>query len=169
MTPAPASPRTVAEIDWTRWRPVDPATLLFIRRDRELLLIRKKRGLGAGKINGPGGRIEPGETPLAAAVREVEEEVGVTPTNVAKSGELRFQFVDGYSLHVHVFIADGCVGDVRETPEAVPQWTAIDQLPYDEMWADDRHWLPMLLSGQAFSGRFVFDGDRLLDYVLERA
>ncbi len=165
-------PRTVAAIDWTRWRAVDPATLLFIRRrgagGPELLLIRKKRGLGAGKINGPGGRIEAGETPLAAAIREVEEEVCVVPREITKSGELRFQFVDGYSLHVHVFAARGHEGEARETDEAIPLWTPEDAIPFDEMWADDRHWIPMMLKGQAFSGRFIFDGDRLLDYTLER-
>ncbi len=48
---------------WENWEPRERATLCFVRRENEVLLIRKKRGLGAGKINGPGGRIEPGETP----------------------------------------------------------------------------------------------------------
>ena len=169
--PEGQTPRTVAAIDWERWRAIDPATLLFVRRrgerGPELLLIRKKRGLGAGKINGPGGRIEPGETPLAAAIREVEEEVCVRPREITKSGELRFQFVDGYSLHVHVFAARGHHGEARETEEAIPLWTPEDAIPFDEMWADDRHWIPMMLKGQVFSGRFIFEGDRLLDFVLE--
>src|SRR5690606_39061541 len=57
------------------WTPRDRATLLFVRRGHQILLIRKKRGLGAGKINAPGGRIEPGETPEQAARRELLEEV----------------------------------------------------------------------------------------------
>ena len=47
--------RRIADIDWNTWVPTDPATLVFVIRDRQMLLIRKKRGLGAGKINGPGG------------------------------------------------------------------------------------------------------------------
>ena len=61
MAPEAPFPRTVAEIDWSAWKPVDVATLCFVVRDGEILLIRKKRGLGAGKINGPGGRVEPGD------------------------------------------------------------------------------------------------------------
>lgn len=158
--------RSVREIDWSSWRPTDVATLLFVVRDGQVLLIRKLRGLGAGKINGPGGRLDPGEQPLAAAVREVEEEVCVTPTDVVFRGELRFQFVDGYGLHVHVFSASGCIGEPKETPEAIPAWTPIDRIPYSEMWADDAIWLPLMLKGIRFDGRFVFDGDAMLDHDL---
>jgi 8-oxo-dGTP diphosphatase len=157
---------TLDDLDPTTWRPHDVATLLFVIRDGEALLIRKKRGLGAGKINAPGGRLEPGETPLACAVREVQEEVGVTPTGVRARGELSFQFVDGYALHCHVFTADGCEGEVIETDEAVPLWTPLAAIPYAEMWADDAMWLPVMLSGRAFSGRFLFDGDRMLAHDL---
>ena len=163
------STRRVDAINWSSWIPKDPATLLFVveQARSRVLLIRKKRGLGAGKINAPGGRIEPGETPLEAAIREVREEVRVTPTAIGQSGELRFQFVDGYSLHVHVFRADACTGEPQETDEALPMWRPVDALPYDEMWADDRLWVPHMLARRPFSGRFIFDGDAMVDHVLE--
>ncbi len=161
------APTCLAEIDWPTWKPVDRATLLFVVRDGRVLLIRKKRGLGAGKINGPGGRRDPGETPLECAVREVEEELRVTPTGVELRGELLFQFIDGYSIHVHVFQAADCDGEPEETDEAIPLWTDLDRIPYDEMWADDRIWLPLMLEGTAFFGRFVFDGDAMLDHEVE--
>lgn len=160
----PVSWKSLSEIDWASWTPVDRATLLFVVRGGRILLIRKKRGLGAGKINGPGGRLEDGESPRQCAVREVEEEVRVTPTGVRERGELFFQFVDGYSIHVWVFCADGCEGEVAETDEAVPHWFSLDAIPYDEMWADDRLWLPLLLDGREFDGRFIFDGDRMVDH-----
>ena len=156
----------VAEIDWESWRAADPATLLFVIADDRALLIRKKRGLGAGKINAPGGRIEPGETALDAAVREVQEEVRITPRQVAEYGTLSFQFVDGYSLLVHVFRADAWDGAPTETDEATPMWFATHALPYDEMWADDRLWVPHLLARRCFDGRFIFDGDLMVDHDL---
>ncbi len=72
----------VNRIDWSTWKPTEYANLCFVIRDGQILLIRKKRGLGAGKINGPGGRLEKGETALASAIRETQEEIGVTPTDL---------------------------------------------------------------------------------------
>ncbi len=161
-------PRRVDAIDWNLWEAVDACTLVFVMRPGEVLLIRKKRGLGAGKINGPGGRFEPGETALACAVRETQEEVGITPREPVALGELSFQFMDGYSTHVHVFRAEGHEGEPHETDEAIPIWTPLDALPYDEMWEDDRIWLPVLLEGKRFTGRFLFDDDRMLDHAFER-
>lgn len=155
------------EIDWNTWTPKDRATLLFIFQGNQILMIDKKRGLGAGKINGPGGRLEPGETPLEAAIREVEEEVCVTPTGISQVGELRFQFTNGYSIHGYVFIATGYQGSPKETKEAIPLWIAIDNIPYDKMWADDRLWMPLLLAGQSFDGRFLFDEEEMLGYQLD--
>jgi 8-oxo-dGTP diphosphatase len=157
----------VRDIDWRTWQAKDPATLVFVVKDSSILLIRKKRGLGAGKINAPGGRLEPGETPLEAAVREAQEEVGITPLDLNFAGLNLFQFVDGYSIHVHVFKALDFEGDIRETEEASPLWTPVDRIPYEEMWADDRLWIPLVLEGVRFQGRYIFDGDVMLDYELE--
>ena len=164
---AEGGPRSLAEVDWATWQAADRATLTFVIEAGRILLIRKKRGLGAGKINGPGGRLEPGETPEACARREVEEELLVTPLGLTGHGELRFQFSDGYSIHVHVFTATGCAGDPRETDEAVPLWFDLDRIPYDEMWADDVLWLPRVIAGERIGGRFVFDGDTMLDHALD--
>ncbi len=164
---AAAAARRVVDIDWQSWNPVDRATLLFVVSDDRILLIRKKRGLGAGKINGPGGRLESGETWRQAAIREVTEEVCVVPEGVCEAGELRFQFVDGYSIQVRVYRADRYAGDPQETDEATPLWFAVDSIPYAEMWEDDALWLPLLLQQTRFSGRFVFAGDALIDHHLE--
>jgi 8-oxo-dGTP diphosphatase len=147
---------------WKTWEPRERATLCFLIQDGQILLIRKKRGLGAGKINGPGGRIEPGEEPHECAVRETSEEVGLTPRNVQNRGELHFQFADGYSLHCAVFVAHEFTGELIETDEALPIWTPLDSIPYDQMWADDIHWLPGVIAGGTFRGYFHFDGEKML-------
>lgn len=165
--------RSISEIDWTSWTPQEFATLCFVRRTHqgreELLLMRKKRGLGAGKIVGPGGRVEAGETPLECAIREVQEEVQVTPTGVECGGEHRFQFRDGYALHVYAFRASGYEGTPAESDEGLPLWTSVDRMPWAEMWADNDRWLPLLLRGEPFSGRWVFEGDQVLDHELDLA
>jgi 8-oxo-dGTP diphosphatase len=154
-------------MDWKNWQPRERANLSFIVRDGQVLLIRKKRGLGAGKINAPGGKVEPGETALEAAIRETQEEIGVTLVEPQLRGELHFQFVDGYSLHCVVFLATEYHGTPIETDEATPLWSPLNRIPYEEMWADDAHWLPLLIQGKSFRGWFHFDGDRMLSRRIE--
>ncbi len=157
---------SISSIDWDTWTAKDTATLLFVIKDNKILLIRKKRGLGAGKINGPGGKLEPGETPEQCAIREVQEELLVTPENITSHGESLFQFTDGYSIHVHIFSASDYQGTPTETSEAIPLWFDLDKIPYQEMWEDDDIWLPLVLQGKRFNGRYIFDGDAMVDHEL---
>ncbi|MEJ0073651.1 MAG: NUDIX domain-containing protein [Candidatus Saccharibacteria bacterium] len=62
-------------------------TLLLLRRNDEVLLAMKKRGFGAGRWNGVGGKLDPGETVEQALVRECQEEIGVTPTEYHRVAE----------------------------------------------------------------------------------
>jgi 8-oxo-dGTP diphosphatase len=144
------------------------ATLCHPLRGAELLLIRKQRGPGAGNLVAPGGKIEDGETPRECAVRETREEVGLHVQDLDKRGELRFVFGEEPFMFVHVFLTRDFRGRSEETAEAVPQWVDTDDLPYEEMWDDDRYWLPLLLDGQQFRGEFFFDsdGEAVLEYDL---
>ena len=152
--------------DWRAWKPTDHAVLTFVLKDNRVLLIHKKRGLGAGKINAPGGRIEPSETALQAAVRETQEEVGVTPSHLEERAMLRFAFTDGYGLNCHVFIAHDAEGALQETDEALPFWCEQPEIPYGRMWADDRVWLPLALEGRKLEAWFIFDNDVALWHQL---
>ena len=156
-------------MDWTNWEPNIRANLLFLQRGDEVLLIRKKRGIGAGKINAPGGKIEPGETPAQSAIRETQEEVGLNASKVREMGQLRFQFTDGMALHCTVFHSEDFTGEAIETDEAIPIWTKINAIPYDEMWEDDIHWLPAMLEGKTFNGHFTFEDDKMLSHQIEFA
>lgn len=156
-----------AGVDWTGFVPSEHAVLLFTRTAGRLLLIHKKRGLGAGKISAPGGRIEPGERPVDAAIRETKEELGVTPSDPHECALLDFAFRDGFALRVTVFLAASYTGTPRETDEAIPLWTSEDDIPYDEMWDDDRVWLPLVLSGRYVRGRFEFDADTMVSSAID--
>jgi 8-oxo-dGTP diphosphatase len=157
----------LTDVNWSEWEARDPATLVFVIRDGQILLINKKTGLGKGKVNGPGGKVDPGETPEQGAVRECHEELGIRVSGLEYCGQHRFQFVDGYSIHVWVYRTQHFEGVPTESPEADPLWVPIDQIPFDLMWEDDRYWLPMVIRGERFQTRWIFDGDRMLDYHIE--
>jgi len=146
---------------WEQWTPEKRATLIFIFHDEEILLIEKKRGLGEGKINGPGGKLEAGETFEQAAVRETLEEVGLHVTQLEIAGELHFQMSDSADMTCLVYRTVHFSGDLTETDEAAPFWCSVDAIPYDQMWEDDREWFPYLLNGQYFRGFYRFEGDRM--------
>lgn len=156
----------VTDINWNNWEPEERATLMFVKVDHKVLLIRKKRGLGAGKINGPGGRVEPSETVMDCAIRETKEELMITPRNVHPAGELFFHSDDFPKIHGFVFTATAYEGTPSETDEAVPLWTPVNNMPWGQMWEDDRFWLPKVLSGQIIDGWFTFTGETLLDHVV---
>lgn len=134
-------------------------TLTIIRNETEVLLGFKKRGFGCGKWNGFGGKVEKGESIVDAAVREVKEECGLHIEKPDKVGIIDFEFVgDPELLEVHIFTTQSYSGDVCESEEMEPRWFSIESIPFDKMWADDRHWLPLLLKGHKFKGYFLFQG-----------
>lgn len=133
-----------------------------------VLLGLKKTGFGAGKYNGFGGKVEPGETVAAAAARELQEESGVVADALDRRGVLNFVFDDvPEPWEVHVFYATAWRGEPVETEEMQPKWFDVDAIPFDNMWADDRFWLPRLLKGERFVGTFAFtQTTTLVDYEL---
>ena len=155
--------QTFSSNRWINFVPTEHAVILFAMTDDDILLIHKKRGLGHGKINGPGGRVEAGETPYEAAIRETQEEVGLTTENLTEQALLRFIFTNGYSLEVAVFTTRSYSGQIIETDEADPFWCRQTEIPYDRMWEDDRVWLPEVLAGRYVSGHFYFDEDTMLE------
>ncbi|MBB6479171.1 8-oxo-dGTP diphosphatase [Spirochaeta isovalerica] len=157
----------VKDIDWNEWTADKFAVITYIFSEGKVLLINKKRGLGAGKVNAPGGHIEEGETAVEAAVRETEEEVGLTPLDPLQCGKLYFQFTNGLKMEGTVFIAREYKGVERETDEADPFWVAIDDIPYSRMWEDDLLWLPHVIKGKSISGCFIFDDDDMVSYQLD--
>ena len=152
---------------WESWDPAMRATLMFVFNGNEVLLIRKKRGLGAGKINGPGGKLDPGESPAQCAIRETQEELLISAHDPSLVGLLHFRFTDGLTLECHVFRSDSHSGTATEADEAIPLWTPISSIPFHEMWADDIHWFHFLLSSTPFRGFFDFDNDTMLSCLVE--
>jgi len=139
-------------------------TLLFLLKKNELLLAMKKRGFGKGKWNGVGGKADPGESAEQAAIRECQEEIGVTPLEPELVGKIKFyeESDPEFGHYIHVFTTTKWEGEPIETEEMRPEWFSVDDIPYEKMWADDPLWLPLALSGRKFEGTLTLDGDALV-------
>lgn len=128
----------------------------------------KKRGFGAGRWNGFGGKVSDGETIENAAKREIQEEVGIKVENLNKVGIIDFKFNGNPEiLQVHIFKAVSFSGEPTESEEMKPQWWHIGEIPFEKMWPDDIHWMPLFLDGKKFKGKFLFgESDTILEQEL---
>jgi mutator protein MutT len=144
-------------------------TLLFLRRENQILLAMKKRGFGKGMWNGPGGKTEPGESVIDAATRECQEEIGVTPINPRLAGHLRFTMPEdaAFGNDCYIFVTRQWDGDPTESEEMQPQWFDVTKLPYDNMWPDDTIWMPHLIAGELFEGDVHTSHDKLISHSIK--
>lgn len=71
-------------------RPVRRGAVLMLFGERDVLLTERAHDMRShpGQVSFPGGSIDPGETPVEAALREAEEEIGVDPAGVEVFGTL---------------------------------------------------------------------------------
>ncbi|MGU3411567.1 8-oxo-dGTP diphosphatase [Microbacterium sp. M1A1_1b] len=129
----------------------------------EVLLGEKRRGLGAGRVVGPGGKREGAETAVETAVREVAEEVGLRldPADLEARGTLdyRFPYRPSWSQVSDVFVGRRWSGTPTVSDELAARWVPVDDVPYDAMWDDARYWLPGVLAGGTVDARFTFADD----------
>jgi 8-oxo-dGTP diphosphatase len=147
------------------------ATICHIIQDGKLLLKKANSGISIGKWNGPGGKIERGETPEMNVVREVSEETGLRIVNPASHGTIKFYMSGGGRLDflVHVFSARRFTGKARSSEEGRVRWFDVAKIPYAKMWDDDRYWLPLVLNGVKFDARFSYDrqNKRVVDFAIK--
>jgi 8-oxo-dGTP diphosphatase / 2-hydroxy-dATP diphosphatase len=145
-------------------------TLLIVEKNNRVLLGMKKRGFGAGRWNGFGGKVNPGETVEAAARREINEEAGIAVRDLTQVGVIDFEFQGKPGiLEVNIFKSTNFTGEPAESEEMKPQWFDLDKIPFAEMWPDDIHWFPFFLAGKKFKGRFLFgegEGNTILKQEL---
>lgn len=141
-------------------------TVCYLIEGERVLLAMKKRGFGAGKWNGPGGKWQEGETMEGACRRETEEEVGIRIGVLEDRGVVRFVFPHqpDWDNECRIYVTSDISGEPTESDEMKPAWFAIDEVPFSDMWADDAIWLPGVLRGGRVDATFYFDTEGLVTH-----
>jgi 8-oxo-dGTP diphosphatase len=144
------------------------ATLCYVRQDGQTLMlhrVKKTNDMHAGKWNGLGGKLHPGETPEECAIREVYEESGLRVRNPLLKGFLTFPaFADDEDWYVFVFLVEEFEGELIDSPEGNLRWVKDGELNSLNLWAGDPIFLPWLEKPGIFSGRFTYKDGKLISH-----
>ena len=146
------------------------ATLCYVKRAGKTLMIhrvKKDNDVHRGKWNGLGGKLVPGESPEECVIREVKEESGLVIRHPQLKGVLTFpDFAEGEDWYAFVFLARDFEGDLADSPEGNLKWIDDEKILDLELWEGDRFFIPYLDLPGIFSGKFIYDAGRLVDYSL---
>ena len=146
------------------------ATLCYIRNAAQTLMMHRGARPGdihAGKWNGLGGKLEPGEDPDTCVRREVLEESGLQLDTAALVGVLTFpEFKDQQDWYVFVYVAREFSGQLRNGEEGELAWIDDSKLLDLNLWEGDRIFLPLVLEGKFFTGRFCYENKQLISHSL---
>ena len=142
------------------------ATLCYVKTHGQTLMlhrVKKQNDMHAGKWNGLGGKLEPGETPEACVIREVREESGLTITDPVLRGLLTFPaFANNEDWYAFVFVARNFRGQLIDSAEGRLEWIDDERLLDLNLWEGDRIFLRWLDDDAFFSGRFDYVDGRFL-------
>ena len=149
-----------------------PAVVGYLRDGNKVLLgerIKVSSGLGQNLIAGIGGKIGDSEeikneTSEQAIDREVNEEIKVKVLEKIERGRVRFIFMhkcpdSKWNQDVRIFEITKWKGEPSETESTKPIWFHKDKIPWERMWKDNQHWMPLVLSGKQVNAVFLFSGD----------
>lgn len=139
----------------------------------EICLGMKKIGFGKGNWNGFGGKVGDktefcNESIEESLVREAREEFSVDLLDFEKVGVIDFENVDNMdnikNIQTHIFLVKSWTGDVTESQEMAPKWFKVCDIPFDEMWADDKYWFPRMLKKEYFNAYFNFKDNQIVSF-----
>ncbi len=142
------------------------ATLCYVKKDGKTLMlhrVKKANDMHAGKWNGLGGKLEPGETPEECAIREIREESGLAVRNPVLRGILTFPaFSEDEDWYAFVFVVREFEGALLDSPEGNLAWVPDEEVLSLNLWEGDRIFLPWLDVGRFFSGKFEYRDGKLV-------
>ena len=139
-----------------------PRTLIFITTYDRILLLKgaSDKRLWANKYNGIGGHIEPGESPLASAHRELLEETGLTIKTLNLRAVIHITMPQPPGIMLFIFVGKGATGKLHSSSEGTPEWILKSECLKLELVEDLYTLLPRILEpGSTFFGTYSLGAD----------
>ena len=146
-------------------------TLCYLEQDGCYLMlhrIKKKKDVNHDKWIGVGGKFEPGETALACALREVQEETGLTMQNPQYRGIVDFYCAPWPAERMHLYTCTEFTGTMTDCNEGTLEWVpkeAVQDLP---IWPGDKLFFKLLAEDAPFFHlELTYDGGTLTRALLD--
>ncbi len=139
------------------------ATICFLVRNGQVILAPKKKKVGAGFLNGYGGKLDTNETIRQCAQRETREESGGVLINLEKTelaAVIDFYAGDNPQFSCFIYIAREWEGNPKESNEmGPPEYFDLGSVPFDRMLPGDRLWFERIIKGERFKGTLKYSAD----------
>jgi 8-oxo-dGTP diphosphatase len=145
-------------------------TLCHLERDGKYLMlhrVKKEGDLNRDKWIGIGGKFEAGESPEECALREVQEETGLSMLDFEYRGIVTFVSDQWGTEYMHLFWSDRFEGTLRDCDEGVLEWVDKQALLHKNIWEGDKIFLKLLEQRVPFfSLKLVYEGEALVRAIL---
>lgn len=151
--------------------PVKDLAICHVFRSGTLLLIKPTEGIGKDKWNAPGGEIVQGDKPEKSAIKYLYQQTGLYASKVFNNGTVRLALngQSEFSYRLHIFSTKTATGELKPAIQGEVKWFNLTDIPYFEMWADDRYWLNLVMQGKQFDADFFFDehNEKVVKYQIK--
>lgn len=109
-------------------KPIREAVRCYLMKGNKVVITKYKSGnKKEGYYDIPGGKIEKGENPEEAAIREMQEETGMQVKNVKHKGNMIIEYPNKI-FNLSVFFSNECEGEPQDFEENTSEWIDIDEL-----------------------------------------
>lgn len=145
--------------------------LCHVIKNGTVLLIKSNEGINKGKWNAATGEMAQGERPDKSAIKNLYQQTGLYATKTVENGTIRL-FLNGKNeadYRLHIYSTKVFSGDIKPNMENEVKWFGPSDIPYYEMWPDDKYWIDLVLQGKKFDADFFFDekNERIVKYQIK--
>jgi mutator protein MutT len=103
-------------------RPVIDVAIGLVWKDGRVLIARRPGGVHLGGLwEFPGGKLEPGETPEACLLRELQEELGIEAEVTGRREVIKFTYPER-TVHLHPIDCRWLSGEPHPAGCEEPRW-----------------------------------------------